>query len=221
MLTCCAFQLLFGKIYAFYSVKATLLISILIFEVAFAVCGAAPTSAAFIVGRATSGIGSAGIFAGTVSLLLFFFFCQSFSTADCSLQIVCVVHAVPLAKRPTVQGIMGGVMGLATVVGPVIGGAFTSNVTWRWCFYINLPFGGLAMAAIFFLEVLNQDKKLPWSQKLAQLDAPGTALLVPGVVCLLLALQWGGQMYAVGLHHFLLDSKLTLSSGVMGKSSHC
>ncbi|EXJ80874.1 hypothetical protein A1O3_07161 [Capronia epimyces CBS 606.96] len=177
LLTCCAFQLLFGKFYTFYSVKLVLITSILIFEVASAICGAASSSAVFIVGRAISGVGAAGIFAGT---------------------IVSIVHTVPLAKRPRIQGLMGAVMGIATVAGPLMGGGFTSNVTWRWCFYINLPFGGVAMVAVFFLlKVPDRDTtKLRWTQKLAQLDAPGTALLIPGVVCLLLALQWGGQKYA-------------------------
>ena len=96
-------------------------------------------------------------------------------------------------------------MGISTIVGPLVGGAFTSRVTWRWCFYINLPFGAVAMVAIwYFLEVPNRETtKVPLRQKLAQLDGPGTAVLVPGVVCLLLALQWGGQTYAVGdlQHH--------------------
>lgn len=67
LLTCCALQLLFGRIYTFFSIKGTLLTSVLVFEAASALCGAAPNSVAFIIGRAFSGIGAAGIFAGTVS----------------------------------------------------------------------------------------------------------------------------------------------------------
>jgi MFS family permease len=97
------------------------------------------------------------------------------------------------------QGLFGALFGLASIVGPLIGGVFTSKVTWRWCFYINMPFGGVAMIVIAFcLKVPDRDTtKLPWTEKLSQLDALGTAVLIPGVVCLLLALQWGGQTYAV------------------------
>lgn len=109
------------------------------------------------------------------------------------------MYAVPLDKRPKIQGLFGAVFGIASILGPVVGGAFTSNVTWRWCFYINLPFGAVAIAVVFFcLEVPDRDTtKLPWTQKLLQLDGLGTATLIPGVVSLLLALQWGGQTYAV------------------------
>ena len=67
LLTCCSFQLLFGKFYTFFAVKAVLLGSVLLFEIGSVVCGAAPSSVAFIVGRAIAGIGAAGIFAGAVS----------------------------------------------------------------------------------------------------------------------------------------------------------
>lgn len=66
LLTCCALQLLFGRIYTFFSIKGTFLASVVLFEAASALCGAAPNSVAFIIGRALSGIGAAGIFAGTV-----------------------------------------------------------------------------------------------------------------------------------------------------------
>lgn len=67
LMTCGAFQLFFGKIYSMYNVKLVLLFSIVLFEVGSAICGAAPTSIAFIIGRAVAGIGAAGILAGSVS----------------------------------------------------------------------------------------------------------------------------------------------------------
>ncbi|RYO77470.1 hypothetical protein DL766_005862 [Monosporascus sp. MC13-8B] len=142
LLTCCAFQLLFGKLYTLYSVKGVFLASILLLEFASALCGAAPSSVVFIVGRAISGVGAAGIFAGT---------------------IVCIVNIVPLHRRPQIQGLFGAFFGLASIVGPLIGGVFTSHLTWRWCFYINLPLGGVAMAVIaIYLKVPDRDKtKLP------------------------------------------------------------
>ncbi|KAI1857640.1 hypothetical protein JX265_011055 [Neoarthrinium moseri] len=177
LLTTCAFQLMFGKLYSFFSIKAVFLATVVIFEIGSAICGAAPSSNVFIVGRAISGVGAAGIFSGA---------------------IIIIVYAVPLHKRPLFQGLFGAVFGLASVVGPLVGGAFTSNVTWRWCFYINLPIGGVALVVIGFLLQIpdREETKLPLMAKLAQLDAVGTTLLIPGVVCLLLALQWGGLDYA-------------------------
>lgn len=67
LMTCGVFQLFFGKIYSMYSVKLALLVSIALFEIGSAICGAAPTSTAFIVGRAIAGVGAAGILAGSVS----------------------------------------------------------------------------------------------------------------------------------------------------------
>jgi hypothetical protein len=72
-------------------------------------------------------------------------------------------------------------------------------VTWRWCFYINLPIGGAAMVAIFvFLHIGDQHDTGSKTvlQKVLSLDLLGTAMLVPSIVCLLLALQWGGTEHA-------------------------
>lgn len=93
----------------------------------------------------------------------------------------------------------GALIGIAAIVGPLVGGALTTNISWRWCFYINLPVGAVAMLAIvFFLKEPHRDTTQgPLEEKLKQLDFFGTSLLVPGVICMLLALQWGGQTYAV------------------------
>ena len=69
LLTTCSFQLLFGKLYTFYSVRGVFLTAIFLFEVGSAICGAAPSSVAFIIGRAIAGVGAAGIFSGVVCLL--------------------------------------------------------------------------------------------------------------------------------------------------------
>ncbi|KAH8772688.1 putative MFS multidrug transporter [Diaporthe sp. PMI_573] len=176
LLTNCSFQLSFGKLYSFFSVKGVFLVSIGLFEIGSAICGAAPNSVAFIVGRAIAGLGSAGIFSGSITV---------------------IVYAVPLHKRPLFQGMFGAVFGLASVIGPLLGGAFTSKVSWRWCFYINLPIGGAAMVFILFLLKVpdRETTRLPRREKLAQLDPIGLTLLLPGVICLLLALQWGGLEY--------------------------
>ncbi|RWA07257.1 hypothetical protein EKO27_g7848 [Xylaria grammica] len=177
LLTSCAFQLLFGKLYRFYPIRAVYATTVILFEIGSALCGAAPNSIAFIFGRAIQGVGSAGIFAGG---------------------IVVIVYAVPLHKRPFWQGMAGAVFGVSSILGPLVGGAFTSNVTWRWCFYINLPFGGVALAIIAFLLRIpdREETKASTKAKLSQLDAPGTLALLPAVVSLLLALEWGGLTYA-------------------------
>lgn len=80
-----------------------------------------------------------------------------------------------------------------------MGGAFTTSVTWRWCFYINLPLGGVVMVFVFFLLHIpdRPETKIPLKDKLRQLNALGLLPLIPGVVCLCLALQWGGTTYTV------------------------
>ena len=129
------------------------------------------------MGRATAGLGSAGVFSGA---------------------IIIVVYLVPLQKRPIFTGLLGACFGIASVIGPVLGGAFTNNVSWRWCFYINLPIGAVAIAIIFIVLKLPSLKNASLSlrQQFLQLDPLGTLFFLPSIVCLLLALQWGGSTYA-------------------------
>ena len=179
MLTGCSLQLIMGRVYTFYNPKWVFLYSISIFEIGSAICGAAPNSVAFIIGRAVAGTGSSGIFSGA---------------------IIIIMDLVPLHKRPILQGFMGAIFGISSVVGPLMGGAFTTKVSWRWCFYINLPIGGFAIIILMLILHIPAAKKAgtPWRQQVEQLDPIGTVFFISGIVCLLLALQWGGSTYAWG-----------------------
>ncbi|TDZ59731.1 Efflux pump aflT [Colletotrichum trifolii] len=177
LLTTTALQPMYGTIYKLFSVKYAYLTAIAIFETGSLLCALAPTSTAFIVGRAIAGIGTAGLFSGSIVILS---------------------YTMPLEKRPLAFGLIGGMWGVASVAGPLLGGAFTESATWRWCFYINLPIGAIAMVFVFFLLKLsrkNNPEGKTLLQRLAQLDLLGTVIFIPAIICLLLALQWGGTEY--------------------------
>lgn len=125
-----------------------------------------------------------------------------------------IVFSVPLHKRPLFQGLFGVVFGLSSILGPVVGGAFTSGVSWRWCFYINLPLGAVAFAFIAVLLHVpgRETTKLPLKEKILQLDLLGTSVFLPGTVALLLALQWGGLEYPVSL--FFSSSMVSTADSV-------
>lgn len=179
LLTLSAFQLFFGRVYQRVNVKWVFLFCLFIFELGSLICGVAPTSIALIVGRAVAGVGAAGIFTGA---------------------LIIIAYSTPLEKRAMYVALVSAVFGIASVIGPLLGGVFTDHVTWRWCFYINLPLGGVtAVALVFFLDSpphqaqAHADETL--RQKIMHFDPIGTSIFVPCVICILLALQWGGTTY--------------------------
>ncbi|KAK5070248.1 hypothetical protein LTS08_007923 [Lithohypha guttulata] len=176
-LTLGAFQSTWGKAYKYFPLKLSFLISIFIFEIGSLICAVANNSTTLIVGRAIAGAGGAGIASGAYTIIAF---------------------SVPPARRPAFTGLMGAVFGLASVIGPLLGGVFTDNVSWRWCFYINLPIGGVAAAFIvvfFKTPKAARPVSAPLKEKLLQLDLPGSFVLMASMVCLFLALQQGGTTH--------------------------
>ncbi len=177
LLTTTSLQPSYGKIYRYFSVKYTFLTAVFIFEAGSLLCALAPTSTAFIIGRALAGMGTAGLFSGAVVILS---------------------YTLPLRRRPAAFGLIGAMWGLASVAGPLLGGVFTDHATWRWCFYVNLPIGGVAMGAILlFLKIDRADnpEQLTLAQRILKLDLLGAGIFIPAIVCLLLALEWGGTQY--------------------------
>ncbi len=166
-----------GKIYKYYNLKWTFIISMFIFEVGSLICAVAPNSKTLIIGRAIAGLGSAGLGVGGTSI---------------------VSYTVPPAKRPMMLGIIGMTYCIAAVLGPILGGAFTDRVSWRWCFYINLPIGGVAAAVllIFFqLPAAVAPPKITWWRKLLHSDPIGVVLAMGAITCFVLALQYGGNTH--------------------------
>lgn len=137
--------------------------------------GVAPSSTVLIVGRAITGIGGAGIGTGGYAIL---------------------TVIVQPELRPIFTGLVTTVYSIANVIGPIMGGAFAENTTWRWCFYVNLPFGGTAALVIFLFfqspKVVRPKQLVPLKDKLSHLDPAGIVLALGALICFARALQVAG-----------------------------
>lgn len=179
-LTLAAFQSWWGKAYKYFPLKTAFFISVFLFETGSLASGVAKNSTTLIVGRAITGIGGAGITGGVYTI---------------------IAYIVPPAKVPQYIGLVGAVFSFASVAGPLMGGVFTDKLSWRWCFYINLPIGGAVLAVLFF-TFYNPASAKPtpatWKEIFFQMDLPGLVTLLSSIICYVLALQWAGVTEAWG-----------------------
>ncbi|KAI9650914.1 hypothetical protein NHQ30_000949 [Ciborinia camelliae] len=169
-------NLVWGKIFGQFNGKWTYIISIVIFEAGSALCGGAPNMPALIVGRALCGFGGSGAYVGVMTLL---------------------AATTTIHERPIYIGSTGMTWGLGTVLGPIIGGAFTdSSAGWRWAFYINLCIGAVCAPVYLFL-LPNYDPRpgVPFLHRAKEVDYLGGLLIIGAFVSGVMAVSFGGVTY--------------------------
>lgn len=162
---------LYGKIGDQFGRKKIFQSAIIVFLIGSALCGLSQSIDQLVAFRAIQGIGGGGLMV---------------------LAMTIIGDVVSPRQRGKYLGYIGSVFVLSSVAGPLLGGFFTDSLSWRWIFYINIPLGGLALAAIaarLHLPVRHSDKRI---------DYLGAALLTTAVVPLILATVWGGITYPWG-----------------------
>ncbi|KAJ5555126.1 Major facilitator superfamily domain general substrate transporter [Penicillium sp. DV-2018c] len=161
---------LWGKISDIWGRKLIIVFANVLFLVGSLICALAHNMATIIAGRAVQGVGGGGI------LIL-----ANISVSD----------LFSLRDRPMYYGLFGATWAVAGALGPIIGGAFTTSVTWRWCFWLNLPVGGVSLAVIIlFLHI--ESPKTPFWAGLRSIDWTGTVLIIGGTLMFLFGMEFGG-----------------------------
>ncbi|MEV5489497.1 MDR family MFS transporter [Streptomyces bobili] len=160
---------IWGKLGDMYGRKGAFLTSIVIFLVGSVLSGMAQDMGQLIGFRAVQGLGAGGLMVGVMAI---------------------IGDLVPPRERGKYQGMMAGVMAIAMIGGPLVGGTITDHWGWRWAFYINLPLGVVALGLI--TAVLH----LPKKRSQARIDYLGAGLLTIGITSIVLVTTWGGTEYA-------------------------
>lgn len=163
---------IYGKLSDMYGRKRLYILGIIIFLVGSALCGISQNMTQLIIFRGLQGIGGGAMMVNAIAIIADIF---------------------PPAERGRWQGVIGAVFGMASVVGPLLGGWLTDSASWRWVFYVNIPLGLLALGVLWFvLPTIKSDTKDK------KIDYLGAGFLTAGLVPLLLAFVWGGNEYGWG-----------------------
>ncbi|KAG9255928.1 major facilitator superfamily domain-containing protein [Emericellopsis atlantica] len=168
-----AFAPMWGKISDIWGRKPVLLAAVGIFWIGSLLCGVSTSMGMLIGARAIQGIGGGGTIV---------------------LPNICISDLFSMRNRGMYFGILGMIWAIASALGPILGGLFTSKVSWRWCFYINLPISGVGMIILFFVLKLH-NPRTPMREGLKAIDWTGSVLIIGGTLMLLLGLEFGGVTY--------------------------
>lgn len=143
------------------------------------ICALSKSSNIFIIGRAINGIGSAGLLSGALIII--------FTTCEATI-------------RPMVTSFAMSMISVGSITGPLIAGALTDNLSWRWCFWIFLPIGAATMLTTVFINIPEQTKKPTASEALLNihltLDLIGFAIFTWMTVMFILVINWGGSSFS-------------------------